>query len=95
MSLEGIILYCDYVVRVIVPSLANDKSPESISWKIDIDWELQWIVLCKTDTELILTDEPWDLDWVVSCKTDTWEYRLNHIGIDIDYGIAEEPWVLD
>ena len=28
--------------------LANLKGPESLSWKIDINWELHWVVSCKT-----------------------------------------------
>ena len=30
--------------------LANKKRAESLSWKIDIDRELHWVVSCKTDT---------------------------------------------
>ena len=97
--LVGIILRFDYGVRVIVSWIANKKRSESLTWKIDIRWELPWVVSCKTDTweyrlRCIWIDiaygiwgEPWVLDLIVSCKTDTWEYRLSHIQIDIDYGI--------
>jgi len=68
-------------VRVIVSWLANKKRLESLSWKIDIDWALHWVVSYKTNTENTdiwigidydICDEPWVLDWVVSCKTDAW-----------------------
>jgi len=71
----GIILCLDYGVRVIVSWLANKKCAESLSWKIDIDWELQWVVSCKTDTweyrlshiridiDNGICDEPWVLDF--------------------------------
>ena len=37
----GIILHVDYCVRVIVAWIANKRCPESLSLKIDVDWELK------------------------------------------------------
>ena len=41
--------------------LANKKSPESLSWKINIDWELQCVVSGNIDN--------WESDTVVSGLT--------------------------
>ena len=69
----------------------NKTCHESISWKIDIDWELRWEYrLSHFPMDwywLCCWCEPWVPDWVVSCETDTWEYRLSCIRIDNGYGI--------
>ena len=69
----------------------NKTRHESISWKIDIDWELRWEYRLSHFPMnwywLWYWCEPWVPDWVVSYRTDTWEYRLSCIPIDIGYGI--------
>ena len=82
----------------------NKKHPESVSWKIDMDWDINWLYLL--DRYLRIQNEPGlklatvfvrSLSSGLSCicRTDTWEYKLNPYPDWYRLQYLCEPWVLD